>query len=157
MLVNADRVSELLCPVDSSLCGGEIEFCVHNRLDLRLGIYRTQLFRGPWEAVAAFSDLSLFRHSDTSQEVGDVRSIIADESCMLHKWPCLISRAIVYLFAIVQNQDLVEEVKDAVASLVECDYGRQSKLVGQGPQSACEVERTARIQSSGRIVPAEHT
>lgn len=68
------------------------------------------------------SNPSLGRYGNTGQVVSHIGAVAADEAQALHERASLTHGAVVDFLSLVENEDLVEEVVDAVASLVQGDY-----------------------------------
>jgi hypothetical protein len=88
---------------------------------------------GSWETVLVIGvDLSLGWDSDTSEVVCDVGAMLADEAHALHEGLGFLERTVIDFLAFVEHEDLIEEIVDAVACLVEGDDGGETHYIGHG-------------------------
>ena len=104
--------------------------------------------------LPARTDLALVSVDDRGQELGRRAARRAVKAEALEVGLGLGGRTVVGAAALVDEHDLVEEVVQALAGLVQGDEGGDVGHVGKGAQALDVLERRARVEPPGRVVPA---
>lgn len=95
---------------------------------------------GGYAVLVAGLDLALVDDRDGREEVGNIGTSRADESHILKVALGQFSRAVVHLVALVNKEDLVEEVVDVVSCLIEGCQDGLLLLVGECAERLGEIQ-----------------